>query len=309
MVTRRRGDRGHRVLIIQRIIGADPDGIFGAETDHRVLEFQQQVGLLEDGVVGRQTWDKLYHHAEQWSCGPPIAADLWGRTPIERVSLDNPLLEKWVQRGVSYSGLRLRASLTAEIRAIQSGLQSRGATLTTSGGTRSLTANVGKNRSAMSRHYLGGAIDLGVYTGMVNLNQDPFIVERDGRVNSTPRTFRVWARVSSGGNTVTVNALDRDGGEIEITIEAIDLTAVMAEHGFTPIPCRRRTWDSLGEGRKIENAGGLEWWHFQAAVPLMVKGETTWGEALLGLYSYGSLVGTPPWNHRFAVFGQDWSAS
>lgn len=40
----------------QLLVGADPDGIFGAKTKAKVIEYQQAHGLTADGIVGRNTW-------------------------------------------------------------------------------------------------------------------------------------------------------------------------------------------------------------------------------------------------------------
>lgn len=52
----RRGYRGKAVQIWQIIIGAEPDGIFGADTERLTRIFQAGHGLESDGVVGRMSW-------------------------------------------------------------------------------------------------------------------------------------------------------------------------------------------------------------------------------------------------------------
>lgn len=54
--TIRRGSTGSAVRIWQVIVGADPDGIFGNDTEKRTLIFQNIRGLKEDAIVGSQTW-------------------------------------------------------------------------------------------------------------------------------------------------------------------------------------------------------------------------------------------------------------
>jgi peptidoglycan hydrolase-like protein with peptidoglycan-binding domain len=51
----RRGSTGALVRIIQRIVGAVPDGIYGPLTEAKVIRFQQVRGLAPDGVVGPNT--------------------------------------------------------------------------------------------------------------------------------------------------------------------------------------------------------------------------------------------------------------
>lgn len=51
----RRGDRGPRVMHLQRKLGLHPDGVFGRETLRSVREFQRSRGLPADGIVGPLT--------------------------------------------------------------------------------------------------------------------------------------------------------------------------------------------------------------------------------------------------------------
>lgn len=53
------GSTGERVKLIQEIVGADVDGIFGDETQGAVKAFQAKNGLDVDGVVGIETWKAL----------------------------------------------------------------------------------------------------------------------------------------------------------------------------------------------------------------------------------------------------------
>lgn len=53
------GARGNITKILQQILGASPDGIFGPDTKAAVVEFQKAHGLDADGIVGKKTWRKL----------------------------------------------------------------------------------------------------------------------------------------------------------------------------------------------------------------------------------------------------------
>ena len=55
----RKGASGNITTWIQLRCGADPDGIFGNDTERAVKYMQHKWGLVEDGVVGPQTWSKL----------------------------------------------------------------------------------------------------------------------------------------------------------------------------------------------------------------------------------------------------------
>lgn len=57
--TLREGSEGGTVNGLQRLVGADADGKFGADTAKKVKEFQKSKGLDADGVVGPDTWRAL----------------------------------------------------------------------------------------------------------------------------------------------------------------------------------------------------------------------------------------------------------
>ncbi|MEO3706157.1 N-acetylmuramoyl-L-alanine amidase [Trichormus azollae] len=50
---------GPIIRYLQYRVGADPDGIYGLNTEAAIKEFQQQNGLTADGIVGAPTWQKL----------------------------------------------------------------------------------------------------------------------------------------------------------------------------------------------------------------------------------------------------------
>ncbi|WP_199422964.1 peptidoglycan-binding protein [Actinotalea solisilvae] len=52
----RSGASGEAVAIIQRAVGATPDGLFGSRTRAAVIAFQRSHGLVPDGIVGPLTW-------------------------------------------------------------------------------------------------------------------------------------------------------------------------------------------------------------------------------------------------------------
>ena len=55
----RKGDKGVKVKLVQRLLKVYPDGIFGNLTEEAVKEFQQANNLAADGIVGIKTWTKL----------------------------------------------------------------------------------------------------------------------------------------------------------------------------------------------------------------------------------------------------------
>lgn len=53
------GSKGNRVKLLQQLIGATADGIFGVKTHAAVRAYQSKKGLAVDGVVGLNTWKVL----------------------------------------------------------------------------------------------------------------------------------------------------------------------------------------------------------------------------------------------------------
>ena len=56
MKTIKKGSKGTAVKIWQIIIGAEPDGIFGSDTERLTKEYQKRLGLVTDGIVGAKSW-------------------------------------------------------------------------------------------------------------------------------------------------------------------------------------------------------------------------------------------------------------
>lgn len=59
METLKNGCKGEDVKTLQKLLGLNPDGVFGPNTQKAVKEYQQNNGLYPDGVVGPKTWTKL----------------------------------------------------------------------------------------------------------------------------------------------------------------------------------------------------------------------------------------------------------
>lgn len=54
-----RGSQGKAIMIMQAVIGAEPDGSFGNKTDAALRTFQKAHGLVVDGVCGYNTWKAI----------------------------------------------------------------------------------------------------------------------------------------------------------------------------------------------------------------------------------------------------------
>jgi len=56
----KQGSKGDAVKLVQAIVGAKPDGDFGAKTHELVRNWQKSKGLTYDGVVGPTTWKAMF---------------------------------------------------------------------------------------------------------------------------------------------------------------------------------------------------------------------------------------------------------
>jgi len=278
------------------------DGKLGPHTENAVIDFQRSEGLLGDGVVGPNTMQALQsaYAQRRLELDAPPADSVRGGVPkrftFERVPADS--------HGQGYGRLSLRNDAAGEYREIYEAVHARGGILTSSGGLRSLDATVTRSRSATSFHYLGRAVDLYLYSGMVDPDRDPYVIQR-----AKPRKYIVWARCSDAGephaelppkkaieHAITYN--DWTAGGTTRPDHFLNLTEWFEKHGFKPIPAKRR----FEEGGSMM---GAEWWHFQWESGL-VEGASTFGQELLKVYSETTLEGTAPWRHRDRVFKWDW---
>ncbi|HKJ11435.1 MAG TPA: peptidoglycan-binding protein [Ornithinimicrobium sp.] len=58
-LTLRTGDSGAPVAMVQELVGAEPDGEFGSQTEQAVRQAQSEAGLEPTGVVNGPTWAAL----------------------------------------------------------------------------------------------------------------------------------------------------------------------------------------------------------------------------------------------------------
>lgn len=299
---------GYRVhkgpIAAPEIVTLKVDGLFGGNTEDAVMAFQEDEGLMADGIVGANTLDALEaalarREIELTSPGSGIFQCGEEETPgqEEKLSLTRVQADAYNE---GYTRFSLRSDAAEAYNQVRATVNSYGGIITSSGGIRSLSANVSASRSATSMHYVGRAFDLFIYSGMVDARKDPFVVVK----TDEPRKYRVYARCKKAGslaqkmtlqNVVTYKKRD---GTAQATGIFLDLTALFAEHGFRPIRARK----SFERGGTIL---GAEWWHFQNQKGL-IPGATTFGAELLKLYSLNTLEGTPPWKSKDRVFGINW---
>ena len=288
------------------------DGLYGPQTEAAVLAFQEYEGILADGIVGPTTMaalEEAFARRQVELASPGLFFDETAeaetghtRIPLVRVKMD--------QFGEGYPRITMRADAAKELEAVRDVLHAHGAILTTSGGIRSLGAAVSANRSSVSMHYVGRAIDLFVYSGMNDPDADPFVVcprasdPLGDEGDDMDRLWTVYARCSTGGDLSKDMKFDdavtyrkRKGG-VKCEGNFLNLTRLFEQHHFKAIKARPAF---LRGGGWL----GAEWWHFQYEGGL-VKGVSTFGGELLRTYSQSTLEGTSPWRFRDRVYGETW---
>ena len=298
----KKGSVGNAVRRLQAMIGAPVTGKFDPRTDGVVRALQRRLRLASDGIVGPKSWPRFAEEAAR----AKRDARIWPRVDVVKVDLpDSPRLAELVDDGRSYGHFRLRSTTAKRLEAALAELEGSGVVLTSSGGMRSLRADVGANRSATSFHYSGRAFDLGIYTGATP-GKDPLLVVRDSTLVAR-RRFRVFARASNLDHPLVmvrrVKALDLAGRRFTLVNTAmVDITALFEKHGLMGIGARAKAWaDPFAEG----HYGGLEWWHFQDEEGLE-EGMSTFGDSLLEIHGFERAKSSPAWAHAGEFFGEGW---
>ena len=294
------------------------DGIYGPVTESAVEAFQEDEGILTDGVVGSVTmgfleeaWARRANELSSPAAGGFLVEDsraVMGqqeRLRLERVATNTPeRVAKMTKREEEYAGyphFSLRADAAEAWCRVRDIVNDHGGILTSSGGIRGLSTRVSPGRSATSMHYVGRAVDLQIYSGMVDPENDPLVITGP----DPERFWTVWVRVKYKkdlGQDLELTGVSTDrvrDGSLSTSGRFINLTALFAEHGFERIRCRK---SFLKGGMRI----GAEFWHFQYEKGL-VPGVSTFGAELKRLYPVSALEKTPPWSYRDWTFGINWN--
>jgi hypothetical protein len=113
----RRGDEGHHVLDMQRMLPRFPgtfDGDFGPVTEDAVMNYQRSRGLDVDGICGQQTWSALYEHKLPIRPPPlpPGALTVEQQAAVMKMALESDIAGySWRDRGVGPDGWIMGLSL------------------------------------------------------------------------------------------------------------------------------------------------------------------------------------------------------
>lgn len=277
------------------------DGIFGKKTEKAVIRFQESAGLYSDGIVGPVTMEALeqaYTALVLETMSPGIESVDGHEERMQFVRCEADKLEGTE----GYDRLYLRQDAAEAYNKVLDQVRQWGGKLTSSGGKRALNANLNSNRSATSFHYLGLALDLFVWSGMVKPEEDPYVIRV---ADLEARSFEVYVRCNSNDvEKVTLSDVVayKDPGlrnRLAVTGRFKNLTAEFHKHGFEPIPARLRF---IEDGYPL----AAEWWHFQFEAPLRPYVSNFGGE-LLKVYSKQRLENTAPWRFRDRVFKVNWS--
>lgn len=290
------GSKGERVKSLQEALDklgykvGKIDGIFGNKSEKAVVEFQEDHNLYADGVVSENT-ERALRKALEVELDEQIL-------PFSTHNADDKLME-WTRVPADkyrdgYDRFFLREDAAKAYLNVREKLSEAGGVLTSSGARRSLNAHVSSSRSATSFHYTGLALDLFVGSGMENTRSNPFIIVSEG-----DRYWRVFVK-AEGGTEMELDAITYGSRKSpkSVTGKFVDVTGLFEREGFKRIRARR---SFLTGGTWL----GAEWWHFQYEKGLQ-KGISTFGDALLKVYTEKQLRDTPPWKYRNRVFGVNW---
>ena len=231
---------------------------FNEKTEDAVMAFQKDNSLYTDGVVGPVTMTALEE---------AIQIDL-----LERTSPTVGIVEGYSNRLYfvkceadqykdGFDFFWLRNDAVDNYNKVRNIVKDLGGKITSSGSRRSLYAPIGFNRSPMSMHYLGLAIDLHPWSGMVTPNEDPYVITWR---TSEKKDFNVWVRCDKNmGSLMTLEdvvSYPRKPNDDDLKKDAPtsvkgwfqNLTDIFRDHGFEPIPPRR-----FFSGKRPEKQRGM----------------------------------------------------
>lgn len=213
------------------------------------------------------------------------------------------LADPFENKRLKLKGLKdfyIAAASEARVIEVLKAIRDKGGKVTSSGGQRDLNASVTPARGKGSLHYPGIALDLYMYSGMIDTDRDQYIVTVDPQTDGSIKTWTVFCKTEDASTPeITLQAqvmvnIARPAGvssdEIrqpcrllppkEVTGRFLNVTELFLAGGFTRISAK----EGFTKDPKCRDYEAAEWWHFQDENDLVV-GVTTLRQALLRVYT------------------------
>jgi hypothetical protein len=179
-------------------------------------------------------------------------------------------------------------------------IRAKGGKVTSSGGQRDLNASVTPARGKGSLHYPGVAVDLYMFSGMIDTDRDQYIVTVDPQPDGSIKTWTVFCKTEDATvPEITLQAqlmvnIARPAGVLpevirhpcrllppkEVKGRFLNVTELFLARGFKRISAK----SGFTDDPKCRDYEAAEWWHFQDETDLVV-GSTTLRQALLRIYT------------------------
>lgn len=192
----------------------------------------------------------------------------------------------------------LRSDALALYNQLYDQIHNQGGLITSAGSHRELSASVSAGRSSTSMHYLGLALDLHAGSGLQNISDNPYLIERSGA-----NRWHVWNKVRAPqGKMQAVNAQIYNYSTktlvpVSLNERVIDFKTIANNNGFKDIG-----------NRSCFPADYMcaEWWHFQCE-DVLVPYLSQFGTELLTIYNEAQLSAHPNiWQNKRKIFKKDW---
>jgi hypothetical protein len=194
----------------------------------------------------------------------------------------------------------IAAASEARVLDVFAAIRAKGGKVTSSGGQRDLNASVTKARGKTSLHYPAIALDLYMFSGMIDTERDQYIVTADPQPDGSIKTWTVFCKTEDPSvPEITLQAqlmvnISRPPGvkaedvrqpcrllpPKEVTGRFFNLTELFLAGGFTRISAK----SGFTDDPKCRDYEAAEWWHFQDETDLVV-GKTTLRQALSRVYT------------------------
>jgi hypothetical protein len=192
------------------------------------------------------------------------------------------------------------AASEVRVRDVFKAIRDKGGKVTSSGGQRDLNASVTPARGKGSLHYPGIAVDLYMFSGMIDTDLDQYIVTLDPQPDGSIKTWTIFCKTEDSATPeITLQAqlmvnIARPAGVSSLDIRHpcrllppkavtgrfFSVTELFLSGGFQRISAK----SGFIADAKCRDYEAAEWWHFQDETDLVV-GTTTLRQALLRVYT------------------------